>query len=58
MFDKAPVCCGEEKYKDCNGNYRCQMCEKPCSCCDDGGMQAWFDKPTTQVWVERTMQCK
>jgi len=56
MFDKAPVCCGEEKYKDCRGNYRCQMCEAPCPCCDDGGMDAQlFDRP---VWVERTMQCK
>lgn len=31
-------CCGEEMYKDCNGNERCEQCQPPCPCCYDGGM--------------------
>ena len=30
--------CGEPMDQDCNGNQRCAVCDDPCPCCDDGGM--------------------
>ena len=30
--------CGSEMDKDCQGNERCEMCDGPCLCCYDGGM--------------------
>lgn len=32
--------CGEELDKDCNGDLRCVVCDGPCPCCYDGGMEA------------------
>lgn len=29
--------CDNEMDTDCNGNPRCEMCDGPCPCCDDGG---------------------
>jgi hypothetical protein len=29
--------CGEPIYRDCNGDARCEECDPPCPCCDDGG---------------------
>jgi len=38
MNEETTYCdCGEEHYKDCNGNPRCEQCDEPCPCCYDGG---------------------
>lgn len=29
--------CGESRYSDCHGLYRCESCDPPCPCCYDGG---------------------
>jgi hypothetical protein len=42
--------CGEEFSLDCYGNARCEICDPPCPCCDDGGFG--FDEDDEEVEVE------
>lgn len=34
--EDAKCSCGEELDKDCEGNFRCPICDGPCPCCSDG----------------------